>query len=90
MLKKILVSAIAAAALSVPLAGVAGADTTNGTPGNFGAPPGGPSSTVETVSDFAHSKAPGSLPQQNGAAQGSTSQVPPGQTIKTYAPGQQK
>lgn len=93
MIKKALVMAIAAAALSVPLAGVAGADpspTNPGTPGNFGvpgvatSPPGAPSSTVNTVSNFAHAKAPGvSLPQQNSG-------VSPGQTIKTFAPGQEK
>lgn len=44
MLKKLIVSAIAAGALAVPLAGAAGADpdpvTNKGTPGNVGAAPG--------------------------------------------------
>jgi hypothetical protein len=53
MLKKLVVGAIAAGVLAVPLAGVAGADPdpddNPGTPGNFGMPPGQRVSQVATA-----------------------------------------
>ena len=53
ILKKLVVGAIAAGVLAVPLAGVAGADpdpdTNPGTPGNFGIPPGQRVSQVATA-----------------------------------------
>jgi hypothetical protein len=58
MIKKVLATVVAAGALSVPLAGVAWADTTTdnpGVPGNIGGnPPGG---TFSQVAQF-----PGSVP----------------------------
>jgi len=67
MLRKLVVGAIAAGVLAVPLAGVAGADPSPnnpGTPGNFGIPPGQRVSEVATdktlrppgtsVNDIAH------------------------------------
>jgi hypothetical protein len=52
MLKKLVVGAIAAGVLAVPLAGVAGAapdpDTNPGVPGNFGIPPGQRVSQIAT------------------------------------------
>ena len=51
MLRKLVVGAIAAGVLAVPLAGVAGADPSPnnpGTPGNFGIPPGQRVSEVAT------------------------------------------
>ena len=81
MLKKLFVTAAAAAAVAVPLVGVAGADPAPdnpGVPGNIPGPTPGQSTS------------PGSLIK--GAAQVPDSNVPdlvgpPGQTIKTFTPG---
>jgi len=77
MLKKVLVSVIAAGALSVPLAGVAGAhpaDDKPGVPGNIGGE--SPGSVISGAA-----KAPGlSTPEAFGGS-------PPGQSVKQVTPG---
>jgi hypothetical protein len=82
MIKKVLVTVVAAGALSVPLAGVAGADpspTNPGVPGYFGTPPGAPSTSINTISDFAHAKPAGEgLTQYNNG-------VAPGQVVNIGA-----
>ena len=82
MIKKLLVTVAAAGALSVPLAGVAGADPTPdnpGTPGNVGAAPGRYLVTGNT--------APG-YPSTAGAFR-DVFGVPPGGFIKRFAPPNQ-
>jgi DNA polymerase III subunit gamma/tau len=77
MVKKVLVSVIAAGALSVPLAGVAGADPADdnpGVPGNIGGQ--SPGSVISGAA-----KAPGlSTPEAFGGS-------PPGQSVKQVTPG---
>jgi hypothetical protein len=99
MLKKMLGAAVAAAALAVPLAGAAWADTgstggtvgtngngvgTGGVPGKFGEPPG------SVYSGIAQTKPPGtSEPAAIGAATGGVAgpTVQPGQVTKVFTPG---
>jgi hypothetical protein len=80
MIKKLLVTAIAAGALSVPLAVVASADTGNGNGIGSGGVPGeiGGQGPGQTFSGIAQAKGPGSLPEALG--------IQPGQAVKNIAP----
>ncbi|KAF0957302.1 hypothetical protein MLGJGCBP_07718 [Rhodococcus sp. T7] len=83
MLKKVLVTVMAAGALTVPLAGVAWADPgdgvgVGGVPGQIGGPPG------ETISQFA--KMPGSVPDSISTGTGGAFRTPGG-AVKDFTPG---
>jgi hypothetical protein len=86
VLKKLVVSGIAAGALAVSLAGAAGADpdpnTNPGTPGNFGEPPG------QAVSAIVHIVAtPGTTNITDLARRDGFRSI--GQFNNNFAPGQQ-
>lgn len=84
MIKKVLATVGAAVALSVSLAGVAGADPTTdnpGTPGNVGMPPG------QAVSTAAKAKPEGTSITDLARAGGYRSI---GNAINTFAPGHDK
>ena len=85
MLKKLVVGAIAAGVLAVPLAGVAGADPadTPGTPGNFGRPPGQRVKEIATADKTL--RPPGTSVDDIAAGELFTSV---GDAVSRFAPGQ--
>jgi len=84
MLKKLVVGAIAAGVLAVPLAGVAAADPadTPGTPGNFGRPPGQRVSEIAT--NATNERPPGASVDDVATIEGFTSV---GDAVSRFAPG---
>ena len=85
MLKKLVVGAIAAGVLAVPLAGVAGADPNpDSTPGNFGRPPGQRVSEIATDKTL---KPPGTSVNDIAHDEGFTSV---GDAVNNFAPGHNK
>ena len=96
MLKKLVVGAIAAGVLAVPLAGVAGADPSPdnpGTPGNFGAAttPGSARPPGDRVSEIATNatgeRPPGASVNDVAHGEGFTSV---GDAVNMFAPGHNK
>jgi hypothetical protein len=96
MLKKLVVGAIAAGVLAVPLAGVAGADPSPdnpGTPGNFGraTTPGSARPPGQRVSSLAtnetNEKPPGTSLSDIAHKEGFTSV---GDAVNNFAPGHNK
>ena len=90
MIKKLLVTVAAAGALSVPLAGVAGADPTSDNPGLPGNVGGARPGTYVVAPNTPPNQDPNSDSLSTAGFFRKYLQVPPGGYINQFAPGQNK